>query len=124
MARISPSILVKLAFDQGFDLGEGLVGVVAFAMDDDFAARSGGQHHQTHDAFAVDLFAVLFDEDAAGKFIDNTDKHGGGPGMDAQLVEHHKLAPQGGPVPGFFDITHFASKRPMCSLPGLFAIEN
>ena len=58
------------------------------------------------------------------KLIDDTDKHGGGPGMDAQLVEHHKLAPQGGLVPGFFDITHFASKRPMCSLPGFFAIEN
>src|SRR5208283_163912 len=103
---------------------EGLVGVVAFAMNDNVAARPGGEHHEAHDAFAVDLFAVLFDEVAAGEFIDEADEHGGGPGMDAELVEHDELALQSGPGGGFFDITHFESKGLMCGLAGFFAIEN
>jgi hypothetical protein len=100
------------------------VGVVTLAIDNDFAARPGGEHHETHDAFDVDLFAVLFDEDATGELVDDADKHGGGPGMDAQLVQHHKLAPEGRPAPGFLNIAHFASKLPMCAIIGHFAIEN
>ena len=52
-----------------------------------FAAGAGGEHHQAHDALAVDFFAVLFHEDVAGKPVGGLDEQGGGPGVDAQLVD-------------------------------------
>jgi len=55
-----------------------------------FAARPGWRsHHQTHDAFAVHLFAVLFHEHVAlnrWRF----DEERGGPGVNAELVRDVK----------------------------------
>jgi hypothetical protein len=64
---------------------------MALGIDGDFAAGPGGQHHQAHNAFAVHLLAVLFHEDVATKAIGGFDKHGGGPGMNAQLVRDLKI---------------------------------
>ena len=61
--------LVKLPQDQGFEFGQDGGGVVALDVEGDFAAGAGGQHHQAHDALAVDLFAVLFHKDVAGVAI-------------------------------------------------------
>ncbi len=80
------SVLVELAVDEGFEFGERLVGVVALGVDGDSAAGVGGQHHQAHDALAVDLFAVLFHEDVAAKAVGGFDEHGRRPGVDARLV--------------------------------------
>ena len=78
--------LIKLSFDEGFEFGDGLQCVRAAGVDDQSAARPGGEHHQTHDAFAVDFFAVLFHENFGRKAVGGLDEQGGGPGVDAQLV--------------------------------------
>ena len=61
-----------------FEFGERLGSIVAFGVDGQFAARAGGQHHQAHDALAVDLLAVFLDKDVAVKAVGGLDKHGGG----------------------------------------------
>ena len=78
------SFLVKLAFDERFNLGDGLGRIVAVGMDGEFAAGAGGEHHQSHYAFAVDFFAVLFHEDVAREPVGGLDEECGGPGMDAR----------------------------------------
>jgi len=50
------------------------------------AAGTGGEHHQTHDAFAVNFFAVFLDEDFAGETTGSFDEHCGGTGMDSEFV--------------------------------------
>lgn len=87
--------LVKLALEQRLDLSHSGVGVLAIGMDGEFAARAGGQHHQAHDAFAVHLLAILLDEDIAGEPVCSLDEHGGGPGVDAQLVHDGEFLGQG-----------------------------
>src|SRR5580704_10652561 len=63
------SRLVELAIDQLLDRPEGFVTILALAGNHEFGPRTGGQHHQAHDALAVNLFAVLFNHDFAGKAI-------------------------------------------------------
>src|ERR1035441_7231708 len=95
------SLFVELAVHEGFNLGQGLRGVMAVGVDGDCAARTGGQHHQAHDAFAVDLLAVLFHEDVAAKAVGGFDKHGRGPGMNAQLVRDLKIFGHYGTATGY-----------------------
>ena len=80
------SVLIKLPFDQGFDFGDGLLGIRAAGVQGHFAAGTEGEHHQSHDAFAVDFFAVLFHENLGRKAVGSLDEQSGGPGVDAQLV--------------------------------------
>ena len=61
-------------------------GVRAFDVQGEFAAGAGGEHHQAHDAFAVDLFAVFFHKDVARKPVGGLDEERGGPRMNAELV--------------------------------------
>src|ERR1035437_1677084 len=84
--QIAPSFLIKLALDEGFEFGDGGVGVHTFDVQGDFAAGAGGEHHQAHDALAVDFFAVLFHEYVAAEARGNFNKHGRRPGVDARLV--------------------------------------
>jgi hypothetical protein len=86
---------VEFASHEGFDFIESLMAILAFTGDLQFAAGTGGQHHQPHNALAVDLLAVLIDQDIAGEAIDEFDKEGGRAGMDAQLVDHNKFALRG-----------------------------
>ena len=80
------SILVELPLEQTLQFGNGLSRVRAFGVDGQSAAGPGGQHHQAHDALAVDGFAVLFHEDVSLEAIGGLDKHCRWPGVDAQLV--------------------------------------
>ena len=89
------SLLIKLALDEGLDLHEGLLGVGAAGVDGEFAAGAGGEHHEADDAFAVDFFAVLFHKDFRGELVGGFDKTGGGPGVDALLVQDRQLLAEG-----------------------------
>ena len=66
--------------------------VVALDRDGDFTSRSGGKHHQSHNAFAVHFFAVFFHKNFAIKSVRRLDEHGGGARMDAQFVLHDQFA--------------------------------
>ena len=86
--RLTP---LKLAFHQGFDFSDGLQRVVPSTCSSQFAAGPGGEHHQAHDALAVDLFAVLFHEDLQAKRLAILTNMRGGPGVDAQLVAQRSV---------------------------------
>jgi hypothetical protein len=81
----------KLGFEEGFEFGEGLGGVVAVGVNGQSAARTGGEHHETHDAFAVHFFAILLDEDVAGKTVGGFDEHGSRTGVDSQFVGDNEV---------------------------------
>src|SRR5437868_9346433 len=49
------------------------------------------QHHQAHDALAIDLLAILLDKDFAVKPVCGLHEQGGGSGMDALPVQHDKF---------------------------------
>ena len=82
----SISLLVEFAADKGFEFGEGLGGIAAVSVNGELCARTGSKHHETHDTFAVNSFAVFFDIDFAVKTIGGFDKHGGGARVDAKFV--------------------------------------
>src|SRR5438046_10423183 len=94
--RSSPeprSVLVKLpSDDQAFQIIDGFGGVVAFGMNGQFAARTGGEHHQAHDAFAVHFLTVLFHRNLALVAIGSFDKQRRRPGVNAQFVDDRQLA--------------------------------
>src|SRR5437867_4074517 len=81
-----PSLFVEFAADERFQLIKGLRRILAVSMDGEFAAGSGGEHHQSHDALPVDLVAILLDEDFAIEAVGGLDEHSCGPGMDAKFV--------------------------------------
>src|SRR5579884_4055212 len=66
-AALRRLFFVKLPVEQLLQFRDGGRGVMTFGMDGEAAAGTGGEHHQAHDALAVDLFAVLLDEDVAMK---------------------------------------------------------
>src|SRR5207249_5189309 len=88
---MSISLFIELPPDEGFELGQRLGSIVAVRVDGQFTAGAGGQHHQTHDALAVDLLAILFHKDLAIKPTGGFDKESCWPGMNAQLVGHQKV---------------------------------
>src|SRR5204863_9710851 len=66
---VSFSLLVELAFEERIQFVEGPGGVFSLSLNREFAPRPGSQHHQAHDALAVDLLAVLLDEDIAAEAV-------------------------------------------------------
>src|SRR5438270_7933752 len=63
VARLS--IFVKARLDELLNFIERPGGIRSFAADLQFRALPGGQHHQSHNAFAIDLFIFFFDPDVA-----------------------------------------------------------
>src|SRR3954451_6191277 len=70
-------ILVKARFDQLFQFLHRLLRVRSFATDLQGRALASGQHHQTHNALAINLFAFFGDPHLAAMAAGNTDEHGG-----------------------------------------------
>src|SRR5262245_52762330 len=73
--RRNGSILVELAADEHLDLDNSPSRIVTLGVQEQFAARAGCEHHQAHDAFAIDLLAIFLDENVAIKAIGSLDEH-------------------------------------------------
>src|SRR4051794_21801262 len=56
----------ELVVDQGDDGVERFLLLVALGLDAHFTAQARGQHHDAHDALAVDAAVALGDPDVAG----------------------------------------------------------
>jgi hypothetical protein len=84
--------LVELSFNQLLDFQESVGAIVSFNYHGNAASRPGGEHHQTHDAFAIHGFAILFDKDVAPKPIGHFHEHGGGTRVDSQFIQDHKVS--------------------------------
>src|SRR4051812_34371803 len=87
----SRSILVELALQQCFDFMDGMSCIAAFGQNEQFAARPGGEHHQAHDALAIDPLTVLLDENLTIEAIGGTDEHRGGASMDPQFIGYDQF---------------------------------
>src|SRR5438128_4495919 len=75
-ARLAPrSVFIKARIDQRFELLRCLRRVRSFAANPQLRALSGGQHHEPHDALAVDLFALFRHPDFRAIIACNTHEH-------------------------------------------------
>lgn len=86
-----PSVFLEFASDEVGDGVERGVGVGAIGAYGDDRAVAGGEHHQAHDALAIDFLAILLDEDVGLEAIGRFDKLGGRTGVDAELVEDGEI---------------------------------
>lgn len=68
----------------------------AFGAESEFGALSCSEHHEAHDALAVDFFSVLFDPDFTSVCVGNAYNHSSGTGVDAHFVLHRQLFGGGG----------------------------
>jgi len=93
VGRTRRLIFLEIPVDEVFDGGEGGFCVVAFSADNEDGPVAGGEHHEAHDAFAIDLLTVFFDGDIAGELAGGLDELGRGPGVDAELVADGEFAP-------------------------------
>src|SRR5476649_408882 len=85
------SILVEAPVDQIFDLFHRLVGVRAFAANQQLRTLPGGQHHETHDTLAVDLFAFLLHPDFGAIAARDADEHGRRPRVQTEAIDNRNL---------------------------------
>lgn len=81
------SLFLELAGNQVSDGGDGGIGVQSFRADSDHRAVAGGEHHQAHDAFAINFLAVLFNEDIRFKAVRHFDELSRWSRMDTELIE-------------------------------------
>ncbi len=88
---VSRSGLVELPTKEGVELCQHLWRVVTGHNKLHLRALACGQHHQAHDAFAIDLLFVLFDENVSFKLVCDAHDHGSRTCVNAHLVLHHQL---------------------------------
>ncbi|MPN41521.1 hypothetical protein SDC9_189073 [bioreactor metagenome] len=60
-------------------------------MHSDFAAGAGGEHHEPHNAFAINGFPILLNENIAAEAIGCFDKKRRRPGMNPELVRDREV---------------------------------
>src|SRR5690606_13431515 len=82
----------KTALHEGAELLQSQLGVVSFRGDLDDRALGRREHHEAHDALAVDFFAVLLHPDVTGKAIGELDELRGGTGMETVFVRDSQFA--------------------------------
>ena len=85
------SIFLELAGDEVGDRFERGVGVRAVGTNGDDGTVAGGQHHQAHDALAIDFLAILLNKNVRLKAIGRFDELRCGTGVDAELVENGEI---------------------------------
>src|ERR1700704_4170460 len=85
------SVFVELLLDQLFELFHHLVGVRSFATNGELRSLARGEHHQAHDALAVDLFAFLLHPDFRTITTRDPDKHRRGTRVQTEPVDDHDL---------------------------------
>jgi hypothetical protein len=73
--------------DQLYETVSRFLFVLARSDDAQFRAAGSRQHHDPHDALAVDPLPILREIDAAREGRGGGDKLGGGTGMQAELVD-------------------------------------
>lgn len=94
-SRIGPNrstIGLKTARDEFAEVLEGCVGIVSLGGDADDGSLGGRQHHQSHDAFPVDFFVILFHPDIAGKSTRQFDELCRRAGVESIFVWYRKFA--------------------------------
>src|SRR5438034_10325104 len=61
-------LLVEVSLDQSFQLDHRARRIFSFSQKQQFAAWPCGEHHQAHDALAIDALAILLDVNLALEF--------------------------------------------------------
>lgn len=87
----APSIFLELAGDEILKGGHRGIGVRTVGADGDDGAVAGGEHHQAHDALAIDFLTILLNEDVRLETVGGFDELRRRAGMDAELVENGEI---------------------------------
>ena len=98
---VAPLIFHEAALNERANFLHRQIGVGAIRRDSDHGPVIGGQHHQAHDAFPVDLLLTFFHPDFGLKRVAQLHEHGGRPGMQALPVPDGKVTLDGGWVHQF-----------------------
>src|SRR5262245_57696784 len=86
--RLDASVLVEFPDRHQFlNRLQRRLGIASIGLDADPAARCGRQHHQAHNALAIDALAVLLDKDLALEPAHRADKQRSRTGVDTLSVE-------------------------------------
>ena len=85
------SIFVKASFNQLLDFVHRLIRILSFAANVQLGTLPRSQHHQTHDAFSVDLLAFLIDPHFTTKAGRDADEHGRGPRMQPEAIHNRNI---------------------------------
>jgi hypothetical protein len=83
--------LVKFVGQQGLQLLDGFVRILAAGLHDQFAAWTCCQHHESHDAFPIDPFAVLLHKNVRIELAGSAYEHGCRSGVYAHFVLDNQL---------------------------------
>src|SRR5438874_6263058 len=94
---IYASLLIKLALNERLNFRQRLRGVMSLGVNRQLAAGTRRQHHQTHDAFAIHLFAILLHENVATEPVGCLDEERCGSSVNAQFVGDMKIFCHYGP---------------------------
>src|SRR6266536_48062 len=79
-------IFVEASVDQRFDFFERARSIGSFTTNLQFRSLSRRQHHQTHDAFAIYFFALLFHPNLGAKATRHFDEKSGRPRVQTEPV--------------------------------------
>mgnify|MGYP001812852686 CR=1 FL=1 len=80
-------LLAESLLDQLDETVSGFDFVNTLRHDDQFGATGCSQHHDTHDAFTVDVLAILRHIDVTRKRRGRRDEAGSCPGVQAEFVD-------------------------------------
>src|SRR5215210_4716815 len=78
----------KTSFNERLQLPQCLLLILAMRVDGYDAAFAGREHHNTHDAFAIDLAAALLELNLTGKVRGEIHELRGCAGVHAELVDN------------------------------------
>src|SRR5213080_4479856 len=84
-------VFVKTRLDQCLEFFHRLIGIRAFTTDVQLRSLAGSQHHQSHDALAIYLFAFLRHPDFRAVTTRNPHEHGRGSCMESQSVSDREI---------------------------------
>src|SRR5262245_28107163 len=85
------SVFIELALQKRFNFLEGLARVSPFLVDRQAAARTGGEHEQTHNAFPIHARPILLNENIAVKAGGDFNEKRSRPGVDTQPIRNEKI---------------------------------
>jgi len=83
--------LAETGLNEVFNLRNHLIGIGTLGDDVKFRSLASGQHHEAHDALAIDALAILLDPDLRPITTRYLDKHGGRARVQAVTVLDHDL---------------------------------
>ena len=80
------SVFLKIALNEGGQGIQSLLCVSSFGGQGEDRAMTGGKHHEAHNTFAINFFAVLLHADFGRKLARGLHELSGGPRVNPEFI--------------------------------------